>query len=47
MFVTPNKEVVAKHGYELIKIAHQNQVQFLFETSVEVQFLSLELFQTF
>jgi homoserine dehydrogenase len=32
--VTPNKEVVAKHGYELLRIAHQNQVQFLFETSV-------------
>ena len=32
--VTPNKEVVAKHGYELIKIAHQHNVQFLFETSV-------------
>lgn len=32
--VTPNKEVVAKHGYELIRIAHQHNVQFLFETSV-------------
>ncbi|MBN2395731.1 MAG: homoserine dehydrogenase [Candidatus Atribacteria bacterium] len=32
--VTPNKEVVAKHGYELLDIARQNQVQFLFETSV-------------
>ncbi len=32
--VTPNKEVVAKHGYELISIARHNQVQFLFETSV-------------
>jgi len=32
--VTPNKEIVAKHGYELLGIAHQNHVQFLFETSV-------------
>ena len=32
--VSPNKEVVAKHGYELLRIARQNQVQFLFETSV-------------
>ncbi len=32
--VTPNKEVVAKHGYELLTIARKNQVQFLFETSV-------------
>jgi len=32
--VTPNKEVVAKHGYELLHVACQNQVQFLFETSV-------------
>ncbi len=32
--VTPNKEVVAKHGYELLEIAQQNKVQFLFETSV-------------
>ncbi len=32
--VTPNKEVVAKHGYELLNIAHDNKVQFLFETSV-------------
>ena len=32
--VTPNKEVVAKHGYELLAIAHQNKVQFLFEASV-------------
>jgi len=32
--VTSNKEVVAKHGYELLTIARKNQVQFLFETSV-------------
>jgi homoserine dehydrogenase len=32
--VTPNKEVVAKHGYELLRIAKEKQVQFLFETSV-------------
>lgn len=32
--VTPNKEIVAKHGYELLEIAHKNKVQFLFETSV-------------
>ncbi|MDD3656226.1 MAG: homoserine dehydrogenase [Atribacterota bacterium] len=32
--VTPNKEVVAKHGYELLEIAHKNNVQFLFEASV-------------
>ena len=32
--VTPNKEVVAKHGYELLQIAREKQVQFLFETSV-------------
>lgn len=32
--VSPNKEVVAKHGYELITLARENKVQFLFETSV-------------
>ena len=32
--ITPNKEVVAKHGYELIDLAYQHRVQFLFETSV-------------
>jgi homoserine dehydrogenase len=32
--VTPNKEVVAKHGYELLQIAREKQVQFLFEASV-------------
>lgn len=32
--VTPNKEIVAKHGYELLQIARKKQVQFLFETSV-------------
>lgn len=32
--VSPNKEVVAKHGYELLEIAEKNKVQFLFETSV-------------
>ena len=37
--VTPNKEVIAKHGYELLEIAQMNKVQFLFETSVGVPFL--------
>lgn len=32
--VTPNKEVIAKHGYELLDIARQNQVRFLFEATV-------------
>ncbi len=32
--VTPNKEVVAKHGYQLLEIAEQNNVQLLFEPSV-------------
>ncbi len=32
--VTPNKEVIAKHGYELLEIAEQNNVQLSFEPSV-------------
>ncbi len=32
--VTPNKELIAKHGYELLEIASENKVLFLFETSV-------------
>jgi homoserine dehydrogenase len=32
--VTPNKELIAKHGYELLRIAKQHNVQLLFETSV-------------
>lgn len=32
--VTPNKEVIAKHGYELLEIAQKNNVQLLFEPSV-------------
>ena len=32
--VTPNKEVIAKHGYELLEIAEQKNVQLLFEPSV-------------
>ena len=32
--VTPNKEVIAKHGYELLEIAEQNNIQLLFEPSV-------------
>ena len=32
--VTANKEVMAKHGFELLKVAEQNGVQLLFEASV-------------
>ncbi len=32
--VTANKEVLAKHGYELLEIAQQNNVQLFFEPSV-------------
>ncbi len=32
--VSPNKELIAKHGYELLEIAKEKQVKFLFETSV-------------
>ena len=32
--VTANKEAVAKHGPELMSLAHQNQVSLLFEASV-------------
>ncbi|MDD2352444.1 MAG: homoserine dehydrogenase [Atribacterota bacterium] len=32
--VSPNKELIAKHGYELLEIAKEKKVQFLFETSV-------------
>ncbi len=32
--VTSNKELVAKHGAELLKIANENEVCFLFEASV-------------
>ena len=32
--VTSNKELVAKHGSELLKIAHENNVKYLFEASV-------------
>ena len=32
--VTPNKEVIAKHGYGLLEIAEQNNVQLLFEPAV-------------
>ena len=32
--VTANKEVMAKHGPELMALAHQNQVNLLFEASV-------------
>lgn len=31
---TSNKELVAKYGYELIKLAHDNNVNFLYEASV-------------
>ena len=33
-FCTSNKELVAKHGAELIKLAKENNVSFLFEASV-------------
>jgi homoserine dehydrogenase len=32
--VTANKEVIAKHGYELLRIAEQNRVNLFFEASV-------------
>jgi len=32
--VTSNKEIVAKHGYELLKLAGENGVNYLFEASV-------------
>jgi homoserine dehydrogenase len=32
--VTANKEVMAKHGLELLELAHQNRVNLLFEASV-------------
>lgn len=32
--VTSNKELVAKHGTELLKIAKDNNVYYLFEASV-------------
>ena len=32
--VTSNKELVAKHGAELLKIARKNEINFLFEASV-------------
>lgn len=33
-FVTSNKELVAKHGAELLQIAKENNINFLFEASV-------------
>ncbi len=33
-FVTSNKELVAKHGAELLELARQNKANFLFEASV-------------
>ncbi|PHV72017.1 homoserine dehydrogenase [Sporanaerobium hydrogeniformans] len=33
-FVTSNKELVAKHGAELLELARQNKTNFLFEASV-------------
>ena len=32
--VTPNKEVIAKHGRELMKIAEENRVDLFFEAAV-------------
>ena len=39
--VTSNKELVAKHGTELLKIAKDNNVNYLFEASVGLSLIHI------